>query len=171
MLSIEAPEGPVQNEVTYALPLAVSVTNGIRDLLGTQVRAYGVFREGSTLLVETLEPVVANGETGVTAQATAGVGETVFAGGVRITLHEVVADYRCPVDVQCIQGGAITARVTFTSDTDTETFNMPSDEAPRPFDAFEVSIVDVQPDLISTEPIDADAYRVTFAVAPLSGTR
>lgn len=100
--------------------------------------------------------------------ATLTVGETGQVGGIHITFHGVKADYRCPSDVQCIQGGAIVADVTFADGKNTQRFNMPSDEAPRVYGVHRVSITDIQPQLISTEEADPKAYRVTFTVVPMT---
>lgn len=148
-------------EVNYALPLKFRVSNAVADLVDKQVTARGKFIEGATLEVETMELSAEGNEVKV------GVGETKFMNGVKITLHGVVQDSRCPIDVTCIQAGAITARVTLKSDTDTETFNMPSDEVPHQFDSYKVSIVDVNPPRLSTEETNPQSYRVTFKVENL----
>lgn len=155
--------------MVYAVPLKLVVTNALQDFVDTRVKVYGGFNEGNTLSVERLvaasgsgaeAPIAASGEAAI------GIGETKEVGGVRITLHEVVGDYRCPVDAQCIQAGAITARVTFEQGDTKEEFNMPSDEAPRPFGSAQVSITEVAPPLRSDEAADPSAYIVTFKVEP-----
>lgn len=158
-LVIGAPIG-VPGEVTYALPLEVKVSNALAQLVGRTVKAYGTFKTGNTLVVDTLQEVSKESVT----RAEVGIGETKYINGVRITLHSVVQDNRCPIDVQCIEGGAITARVTLKSDTDTETFNMASDEVPHRFDSFKVAIVDVKPARVVVHVPDTKSYRVTFEV-------
>ena len=148
-------------EVNYALPLRFRISNAVQDLVDKQVVVRGKFIEGATLEVETMELSTEGNEV------TVGVGETKFMNGVKITLHGVVQDSRCPVDVVCIQAGAITARVTLKSDTDTETFNMPSDEVPHPFDSYKVSIVNVNPPRVSTHETEPASYKVTFKVENL----
>lgn len=92
------------------------------------------------------------------------VGKTVFINGVRITLNRVVQDSRCPIDVQCIQAGAITANVTFWSDTDSETRNMASDEVPLAFDSYRISIINIAPPRMSGREVDPKSYVLTFKV-------
>lgn len=161
-LIIEAPRG-IGTDVSYALPLLSVKSVNLDAFVGKPLTVQGMFTEGSTYRVTSVTEMTEEdfGTGGVE------MGESIFLDGVRITLHGVVADYRCPVDAQCIEAGAIVANVTFESDTDSETFNMPSDEAPRPFDVWSVSIVDVQPPLMSGQEIEPGAYRVTFKVARL----
>jgi len=111
----------------------------------------------------TKPPTMALGPEGVV-----GIGETLSLDGVSVTLHSIVADYRCPSDVQCIQAGAIVANVTLDNGVLRETFNMPSDEVPRPFGTHRIAIVDIAPPLLSTEPADPNAYRITFRSEPMT---
>ena len=97
-----------------------------------------------------------------------GVSETQAFGGVQITLNSIVADYRCPIDVQCIEAGAIVANVTFRMDDIVETFNMPSDEVPRRFGQYKISIRDIQPPARLDKVIPQEGYRITFFVEKLS---
>lgn len=157
-------------EVSYSLPIKLIVDDTVRSLVGTQVTAVGTFHEGNTLYVERLDAVVRDEESDApptAAETTLGVGASGFAGGVRITFDDVAADSRCPTDVQCIQAGSVSARVTLKSDTDEESITLSSGEAPHPFDSFYVSIVDVDPEAVSTEELTPDAYKLTFRVEPL----
>ncbi len=92
------------------------------------------------------------------------IAETKAVGPVLITLHSVVQDNRCPVDVVCIEAGAITAHVTFKMGPNSETFNMPSDEVPHTFWGYKVSIIDVSPDALSKKTINPKDYKVAFRV-------
>lgn len=166
-LIIAAPEG-IGTGVTYAMPLVVSDTTTADMLLGKTVTIRGVFTEGSTLSVQSIaeaSPEVSGFGNNV---KTIGIGETKFINGVTITLHSIVQDFRCPIDdPTCPEGGGVAARVTFKSDTDSETFTMPSDEVPRPFDSFQVSIVKIDPPLLRGQTPDPGAYRISFKVEPL----
>ncbi len=162
-LATAAPDMGVPGEVTYALPLHIKVSNVIGQLLNQQVIVTGKFSEGSTLEVDTIEAV--SRDTANTVEV--GIGETKFVNGVRITLNKVVQDNRCPVDVVCIEAGAITANVTLKSDTDSETFSMPSDEAPHPFDSFKVSITNIAPSRVAAHETAPESYKVTFKVEKL----
>jgi hypothetical protein len=163
-LATAAPEVLEGQEVTYALPLHVKVTNVIGQLLNQQVKVVGTFREGSTLEVSSIEAV--SGDTANTVQV--GLGETKFVGGVKITLNKIVMDNRCPVDVVCIVAGAVTANVTLKSDTDSEIVDLKSD-APEahPFDSFKISITAVAPSKVAASEPDPESYQVTFEVEKL----
>lgn len=93
-----------------------------------------------------------------------GVGETGRVDDLTLTFNEMVADYRCPVEVQCIEGGAVVAGVTTRMPGEGRTFNMPSDEVPQEIGDYRISIVDVAPPLQSEAMLDPLAYEVTFLV-------
>ena len=169
-LIIAAPNEAI-NSATYAMPLDLKASNVVGQFLGQQVKVRGVFSAGNRLEVSILEEATRE-EAGLKQnEGIIGIGETKLLKGIKITLNSVVQDNRCPVDAECIEGGAITANVTFMSDTDKETFNMPSDEVPRGFDAWQVSIIGVKPSRISAKDPDPNSYQVTFRVEDLSGNR
>jgi hypothetical protein len=99
------------------------------------------------------------------AHITLGVGEKGKVGTLEITFNSLVQDYRCPVDMECMEGGAVTANVTFAQGTHSETKNMPSDEIPQSFDGYQISIAGVAPPLKSKKQIPPKAYRITFHVS------
>lgn len=90
------------------------------------------------------------------------IGQTGRVGDISITLNSFVADYRCPVDAECMEAGAVVVNVTFRKGDKAETFNMPSDEAPRRFEDYRVSIVDVRPPLRSDGETLLEDLEVTF---------
>ncbi len=92
------------------------------------------------------------------------VGQALVINGLLVVFNGVVADNRCPKDVNCIEAGAITANVTLTKGSDTKTFNMPSDEVPHQFVGYKISIVEINPPLYSTVQPDPKGYLVTFKV-------
>lgn len=143
---------------TYSLPLA-----GQEAVLATLVDAYvrvqGTFGEGNILIIETIEELMTDPTVGIV-----GIGEIVFINGLKITLHEVVQDSRCPANAQCIEGGAITASFTLVSDTDTLTRNIASDEVPTPFAAFTIAIEEIAPPLLAEIEPDPAAYQLTLRV-------
>jgi len=93
-----------------------------------------------------------------------GVGQNVFINGVKITLNKIVQDNRCPVDVQCIQVGQVTANVTLQSIKDKKTLDINSSGAPVPFGTYKISIEDIRPVRKVNSPIDPDSYVLTFRV-------
>lgn len=167
VLVISTPENGM-GDVPYTLPLAdVSVATA-RPLVGRQVIVTGTFRMSNTLVVTTLEAVSDQSVETDNAFGVFAVGETERMGDVQITLEEVVADSRCPSDVQCITAGSVSVRVTLISDTGSEVYTMRSDESPHMFGAYQVSIVEVMPAReVSTQEINPASYRVTFRVEPL----
>ena len=156
-------------EVTYALPLIIRDVAEAEALLGNIVTITGTFTTGNTLRVTTLTGAENQPNEAGVAQGTLAVGESALIGAVRITFGGVEGDSRCPIDVECIQAGALTVSVTLESDTDSLNTLMMSDQQPQPFDAYEVSIVKVSPEAVSTKVLGAANYRVTFQVAPLPG--
>lgn len=93
-----------------------------------------------------------------------GVSDSGEALGLTITFNSLVNDYRCPVDVQCIEGGAVNTNITLKDSDGEVTLNYSSDGVPYSFNGYEVSIVEVSPDLYSEKFIDPASYVVTFNV-------
>ncbi len=96
--------------------------------------------------------------------ATIAMGQTKTINGVSITLNDIVADYRCPIDVTCIEAGAIVANVTFKVGDEVKTFNMPSDEVPQTFVGYTVVIGETTPPARAKVTIDQNQYVVQFTV-------
>lgn len=88
--------------------------------------------------------------------------ETATFHDLRLTLNAVVQDYRCPIDVKCIQAGSIVANVMIKKGDIVETRNFPSDEVPYPFGEYRISISDVAPKAMSKKKISDEEYAVTF---------
>lgn len=91
------------------------------------------------------------------------VGETETINGLSVTLEEVVQESRCPVDAECIEGGAITTRVTLANGEKTTT-NIASDGVPDTFGGYEIAITDIKPPLLSGKEVPQSDYRITFEV-------
>lgn len=120
------------------------------------------------IYVYPVEPVLAPvivPENGAPDTLVLPVGRTGTVGNLSIVFNELVADYRCPVDVMCIQAGAVVANITLSSGDVTETFNLPQDEVPRAFGKYLVSIEGTMPEARSTVQINPEDYVVTFKVA------
>ncbi len=99
------------------------------------------------------------------ANVTLGVGQTGKVENLSITFNKFVQDSRCPVDVQCIQAGAVNINVTFAQGPHVETKNMSSDEASQQFEGYKVSIVDINPPRKSHIEIPFGDYKITFHVS------
>ena len=95
------------------------------------------------------------------------VGDTKEAAGLFVTLNAVVEDSRCPVDVQCVWAGRITVNVTLESGEKTTTLDLSSEE-PVVFAGYEVSIVAVSPEAVSTVEIKESDFVITLHVAPIA---
>ena len=69
--------------------------------------------------------------TPASGSITIGVGQTGTVGDFEITFNSFVQDSRCPIDVQCIQAGAVNINVTFTHGAHTKTIALSSAEVPQ----------------------------------------
>lgn len=92
------------------------------------------------------------------------VGRTGQVGGLFVRFDSLVADNRCPIDVVCIEAGAVTAKVTLSYDESVESLNLPQDQVPHEFAGHRVSIVKAMPEARSTISIPSDEYVVEFRV-------
>jgi len=160
-LVVPSPDATTQ-EVTYALPLEIRVSNALQDFIGKNVVVYGAFTTGNLYRVETLTEAT---DSDITI-GTVALGETKLINRVRITLNEITQDSRCPIDAVCIQAGSVTANVTLQSDTDKETVEI-TEGTSIAFDIFRISIISVAPAPMASQPIDTAAYRIVFKVEPL----
>ena len=161
-LFVLTPDSTMQG-VSYAMPLLVASSTA-EPLLGQRVTVSGTFMEGNTLQVSSMQPASEGSDA---REATLSVGETKLVHGVQITLESVTGDSRCPAGVQCIQAGWVTAHVTLKSDTDKKTLDMKSNDAPHPFDSYQVTIIKVQPEKTKSDIAQSD-YLLTFRVDPLA---
>lgn len=103
-------------------------------------------------------------DTFTTGDMTLGIGQQGCVSMLSITLNSLIQDSRCPVDVQCIQTGAVNTNVTFIYGTQTNTHNISSDEVPYRFGPYAISITTIMPDRHSKKHILPDEYHVTFHI-------
>ncbi|MFZ2693673.1 MAG: hypothetical protein WAX85_00005, partial [Minisyncoccia bacterium] len=85
-------------------------------------------------------------------------------GEFSIRFNALLNDYRCGVDVQCIQAGAVNTNLTFSDGSKIETKNMPSDEVPQQFGKYKISIIDIFPPAESQKKILQKDYMITFHI-------
>lgn len=97
-----------------------------------------------------------------TTEVTIGPGQTGIIGGLSITFNSFVQDSRCPIDVQCIQAGAVTVNVTLSAGGQSEVRNFPSDEVPYSFGSYKIFIENIAPPRRSKTEIPPAEYRITF---------
>lgn len=163
-LVIETPE-EIVGDVTYALPLELRTTNVIAEFIGKTVRVHGDFIEGSTYEVTRMEEIPQEYSA---PTAVLGVSESALIGYVRVTLNEIIEDSRCPVDVECIQAGRVVVSVSLESDTDFEVGNISSDGTSLLFDAYRVSVVDVDPARVASHTPEEEEYQITVMVEDIN---
>lgn len=133
-------------------------------LLGS-VLYYKHYQESKETLTEV--PVGQEGteqENVFTDEVTMQVGEMTIASGITLSLNSFVADNRCPIDVNCIEAGAVTVNLTMISGDQKVTRNFPSDEVPFQFAGTSVSLIKVSPEANSKVEIKPEDYRVTFKI-------
>jgi len=96
------------------------------------------------------------------------VAETKEFEGLTMTFNEIKDDSRCPIDVQCVQAGSVVVNITLKSGFKEETINHDSDGTPLEFKDFEISIIQVFPELESLLSFNQNDYAVIFNVEPIS---
>lgn len=101
---------------------------------------------------------VSTDETGVFTLA---LNETGESHGWSITPTELVADSRCPVDVQCIHAGTVEVRVRVGTSTQLYTLTLAE---PHKVPGGTITLVQVTPDMQSTARIALSGYRFSFLV-------
>ena len=172
-LAVAAPLG-IGSGTSYAVPLSTSSAPLDASLIGTMVTLEGHFTEGATFLAtgvtESSDDNTLPAKPKTSTSVSIKIGETKFAGGMKITPNNITSDSRCPVDVECIWAGNITANVTLRSDTDKETVDLVSNATPHPFDSYQVSLTGATPDVRTNVRISRDGYTLTFLVESLGKT-
>ena len=102
--------------------------------------------------------------TSVNTDLILAIGQTTTISNLSITLNSFVQDNRCPIDVQCIEAGAVTVNVTYKVGSSTKTINMPSDEVPQKFAGYSISIKKIDPPRLSKKTISPIDYVITFHI-------
>lgn len=103
-------------------------------------------------------------QTASTTDLTLAVGQTGKAGRLFITLNRFLQDNRCPINVECVQAGAVMVNVTLAKGVHTETNNMLSDQAPWIFEHYRVAMTNISPMKRGAERIPTENYAITFRV-------
>jgi hypothetical protein len=92
------------------------------------------------------------------------IDETGSAGGITITLNDIIADDRCPVDAVCVREGRFAVNTTLETNDLLEQPNLRSGDTGYMFANRRVAVVRVLPPRISNREIRGDDYLVTFWV-------
>lgn len=155
------------NKVTwYSKLAAVIVFVGI-ILLAIYIR--GEYKKVSLLRDSVLSASSSGATVSINGDVAIVMGGHAVIDGLQISLDQIVKDSRCPVDVRCIQAGAVTALVTLKSAGKYERINLLSDGIMYRFDNYTIRIVRVSPTVHSKTGIDPKNYVVVFHIINVLG--
>lgn len=94
----------------------------------------------------------------------AAIGQRVYVDGPNVTPLAVIEDSRCPMNARCIWAGRTRLSVRIELGSRSEIREIGSDK-PIPVADGQLSLVEIQPDAVAGQPVDASAYRFGFAFA------
>lgn len=94
----------------------------------------------------------------------AGLGQRVYVDGPWVTPLAVLEDSRCPMNARCVWAGRTRLTVRIDLGSGSETREIGSDE-PIPVADGQLSLVAVEPDVVTGQPIESGAYRFGFTFA------
>jgi nitrogen fixation-related uncharacterized protein len=98
-------------------------------------------------------------------EAILSLGESFTVDNLTLKLIGIAEDSRCPVGVECIQAGRVTADVEVTVDGRTSMVSLRSDETERRFgEDFFVNIVNINPSATEGRTIASTEYEITFYI-------
>lgn len=96
--------------------------------------------------------------------ARAGLGQRVYVDGPVVTPLAVIEDSRCPMNARCVWAGRTRLSVKIGLGSRSETREIASD-APIHVADGELSLVEVQPDLMAGRQVEPADYRFGFRFA------
>ena len=96
--------------------------------------------------------------------ARAGLNERVYVDGPYVTPLEVLEDSRCPMNARCVWAGRTRISIRIDLSSRSETREIATD-APIQVADGQLSLVEVQPDLMAGEAVDPERYRFGFRFA------
>lgn len=85
--------------------------------------------------------------------------------GLTVEFVRVVEDSRCPTDVTCVWAGEVKVQLSTRIDAAAAEQHEITAGQPATVGEFQLFVVNVQPERISTREISADEYRLTLKVA------
>lgn len=97
------------------------------------------------------------------------VGQTATIAGLSVTLNGV-NDSRCPIGVECIWAGEVSASVTLNAGEETSTRDMKLGAEPVEFKGYFISLTSALPHPTEGVSTDESDYMLTFHVAPVIGS-
>jgi hypothetical protein len=83
--------------------------------------------------------------------------------GLQVTFNKIIQDSRCPIDVQCIQAGNVTASIKLQNYDLVGELDMISDKI-YTFDSYSISIIKVSPQQKSSRTINSNEYIIIVKV-------
>ena len=131
------------------------------SVIAILIIAVGVWFIVGKPLSETPNPTTpSNTEDGLVEVS---LGERVSESGITLTVHEVLEDSRCPIDVVCIQMGTVRVRATLESGLGTgdQIFEL---QKPVTTEAEEITLVQVDPAPRSDHAIQKSEYLFHFTI-------
>jgi hypothetical protein len=92
------------------------------------------------------------------------VGEFVYIDKTRLTLYEITEDTRCPVDVECLNAGTISVKLTSNEPENMEIIELSWGDTSL-FTQYGISMSDVTPAPVDLKnPIDQKDYEIQFII-------
>jgi len=118
------------------------------------------------------QPALSAGEVrqvGLGEEVTLSPGDAIDITDTILSLRfdSVSNDSRCPSDVQCVTAGEATIHLTTTLEAQSDPLSIvvaPNGPTTVTVDAFEITLLELSPQPISTSPIASDGYRIQILV-------
>jgi hypothetical protein len=134
----------------------------------SRIYVKGYNREGVMVsernLPQSMNTWATNNTMGVPETVGVRFGETVTALNLSIRPTRLLEDSRCPVDVQCIQAGRVTAEIEFISGGQTRRENISTDGNAVIFESFRIRLEEVRPEARVGVTIEDSQYLLILTV-------
>lgn len=98
-------------------------------------------------------------------------GQTLTSGGLSVTFIEVLEDSRCPADAMCIWQGNVKVRIEVAAGTEVQQYVLTlgellaGDTNAAEVPGHTVSLQDVQPYPLASQPASFSDYAITLGIA------
>jgi|GEM_PF-6070063 len=97
-------------------------------------------------------------------EVTLSIGESYDTEGLSIKLIDIPQDDRCPVEVECIQAGAVTADLEVEVEDRTQVISIKSGAGERQVGEYYITLVDVKPEAKEGVTISIGDYKLLFYI-------
>lgn len=94
-------------------------------------------------------------------------GEETVVNNLTLRFNTVIEDSRCPADAICIQAGQARISVSMTVNGQRELLeltNVPDGGQPVEFQGYRISLQDLQPYPLASQPTNPEAYQATILI-------